>query len=620
MSNKGFLMALAIAAFAAIQVAPTYAEAPIITPPGDIVVGDSEDGITNNNFFFPDALDRAAIATDDSFVDPLNLTWSYSASDATYSINGAAALNLGTDDPVAPGPGQAIELNDDTGPALAARDSSPDTFSFRNESLSPATGSLPFPEPGTTGTLPAQTRAITLYASDGATAGQSTILVYTSNDTSDTISGGGLMNDLFEVVFDNPAAFAGWFTQVTGNGAAASSLDGLTGLCLNAGATGNNLIVWAYIATTGFIELVDLQAYRLRTDVVSAITTVGTTPLFDFAYENTFFHPVGFAFLGGGNYGGEIVELDNEGGANSIGFPQGRDSFDLWLTPSGVRLPQWRGSVDPADSMFAPAGDAVNDILPRYRYLDFDVAGILAQADQGTVCVTRIQAASGNVVDLLNSGSQRSLPALNTAFWSAETTDAIQDTNDSNSVGVINNGTGTASYRLASGFGSDTLGSRKTLIYFDPAVAGGFSQGELNLALYPINWTADNLDLLQAPIVSNVAGGVEGTNPVDLISLIGTEGVTENLSVHLALKGVPGNFNRAGSPRQAATVGGETQYWMGAWYSHNVTLSSIPNAQRWGHRLDLFNVAAIGGQSNTDGEDPLVVQGAPEAWDIGNVN
>jgi hypothetical protein len=609
-------MTLAMAAFAAVQVAPTYAEAPIITPPGDIVIGDAEDGITNNNFVFPDALDRAAIATDDSFVDPLNLTWSYSASDAKYSINGVAALNLGTDDPVAPG-AKALEGGDDIGPGT--NDGNADTFTFRNEDLSPSGGSLPFGEPGTTGTLPAQTRAITLYASDGATAGQSTILVYTSNDTSDTISGGGVMTDIFDVVFDNPAAFAGWLSAVTGTGQTATSLDGLTGLCLNAGATGNNLIVWSYIAVAGYIELVDLAAYRLRTHVASAITTVGTTPLFDFAYENTFFDPNnGFAFLGGGNYGGEIVELDNEGGANSIGFPQGRDSFDLWLTPTGVRLPQWRGLIDLADSMYSPAGDAVNDILPRYRYLDFDVAGILAQNDLGTVCVQRIEASRGNVESLLNSGSQRSLPALNSAFWTPASTDTVQDLGQANSVSSINDGAGTASFRLASGFGSDTLGSRKTMFFYDPVLAGGFTQGELYSALYPNTWTADTLDLLQTPIVSDVAGGAEGTNPVDLISMIGTEGVTENLSVHLALKGVPGNFLRAGSPRQAATVSGETQYWMGAWYSHNVTLSGLINSQAWSHRLDIFNVAAIGGQSTADGKDRLLVESAPETWDIGN--
>jgi hypothetical protein len=623
----------------------SYGLAPVIKDPGDIYIGDAE-GVGADNFNYPDTFDLLRIGSDDSFTSPVNIKWSYYANPGTITINGIQPLSsnnlaLAVNPPEgATSPSQfRIDLHDyDLG--NPGQDASPYTVTFRNAALSPIGG--PNTDPGVNGVVTSQTQTITLFASDCTTASFRSIVVYTANQTSDSVSGGQALETIRDNTF--PADLRpGWLGGVIAGGGSTSTASGMCMFAPLLGVGGANVIGWSYIADLsepGFIELVDNAVWRVRTFVSTPDNPpVNTAPLFDFTYKNEYFaHDANYNviapfLLNPLTYGGETVTRDTQGGANAprvIGPGVGRNSFDFWCSPASMLLPQWRGLVDAGDSAFDTDEDPRNDLNISYRLLDVDGA-TLGETQTGTICVTQITVDRASLLDIWSpndtpaygpnlrffppdgSSTNPASPAFyagpgTTVF--AATTDPEQDLNESNSTGNVNNTTGIAQYKLAGGGG---VGSRKTMIAWDA------SAPDFNSALYPIVWESDKLYLIEmdakaddAPAVGD--GPAADTNPPLFYEVIGFEPTIENLTVHVVLRGYEDNINgnkmlRAGTPRLPSNVGNAVQRYVGLYYTHNKTVvQTTDHPDRVGPRVGFFNPGALDG-TGLEGLDPMAITG-----------
>ena len=131
--KKGLLLTLVLAAFAMAQATDTYAEAPTISNPADIIIGDTgpaTSGASGTNIFvFPDAIDVRPLVREAA--TSLTLKWSFGEASLAIEIN-AVVSNSG--DVVNPANAAQLNLNDgdDGEPPDDASDSEPLTLTFRN--------------------------------------------------------------------------------------------------------------------------------------------------------------------------------------------------------------------------------------------------------------------------------------------------------------------------------------------------------------------------------------------------------------------------------------------------------------------------------------------------------
>lgn len=636
--KNGLLLTLSAAAisFASPVV---HAMAPVISDPGDVIVGDAEHGYALNEFVFEDAINLGAIATDDT-VTTSQIKWSYFiAGTALYSINGANVLADGlTSTAVLAPAGSQIQANDDAD-TDDVKDANGFTATFRNISLSPVGG--PNTDPGVIGTVTTQTQTVSLYASDGTTASKIDIIVYSANDTSDSIDNGSILNQLIDLDFENNSIdYAKWLGAVLG-GAGSISSGVPNGLCMTAPLTGNNTIGWVYVgglSTTGangpsdpggLIKLVDGNVWQVATKLGTDQTTAGSVPLLDFSYDNTvldFSQPQ--PVVEGSSYAGEHIVLDNSGSANMIGGPVGRTDFQFWIAPAPMQLAQWRGLIDAANSAFAPVFDDQNDMNPTFRIIDADSAGINAQADSGQICIKHITISSASLASLRGSQAAMYNLPITTANW------APANSTQSTEAGTATISGGVAHYQLTDGDNSTSYvsGSLKTLFPFVLSLVPAnpnFANGDYNLALNPILWESNHVLLTEADVRSEVggaAGTTEGTAPVDVVQVSSTGPTTELVSQNFAIRGAPGspgNMNLAGSPRLAATLTGAglsaVQNYVGITFTHNTTAADVvaPGPVKDGNHLNpqiqfLNSNGAILGA----GTNPFGVY-AVQTWDLG---
>jgi hypothetical protein len=583
--------------------------APMITDPGDVVVGDAESEAVGdpNNFNYPDAFNLITIATDDSFTTSAQIIWSYYVAD-TYEINGvpslpAANISLA----VAPAVTDQIQLNDND-PGQPAGDTDPFTVTFRNTFLSPQGG--PNTDPGPGCPLSTQTRALTLFASDGTTASMQTILVYTCNDTSDSISGVG-----FELIRDDvfPTNITGWFGGVlSGTGTFGTTIGTLSGLCMNTPGPGANGQSWAFFggAFGGYVELVDGKVWLTRTHATTTAVdaTPRQVPLFDMVYDNTtqFFDGVTYMFIEGLTYAGEFVVIDNEGGANGIGLPQGRTYFDHYISPIAMQLPQWKGDVDAANSAFDSNVDDTNDFNFTYRVLDSD-PGIIANSRLGTICVTRLQIYQGDLAALRGTETLEFGPAFDNLVHFAINiagpggTNTIDDAND------------WVDMQMTADTSAGSNGSAKRIGIFDQA-----QLPDVNLALYPIDYAADTLYLIASKMESRAAAGMDALPglPVDIVNMVAFQPSLDVLASTLVLHGAAGNMENAGATRNPTSVGGADQEYVCLFYTNNKSLTGITNGAAFAPQLQFFtnNPSILG-----PGTDPFRVR-TLEVYNLGQTS
>lgn len=624
MTKKGLIVTLMTVTFAFMRVS-SFAEAPVVNDPGDVIIGDSEQGNGNNVFVFPDAIGADGLVSDDSEADA-QIKWSYSddpMNDARISINGVAPLDLvGGDDPINPPGGNRLDTNNaDPANAAIGEDAAPRTFTFRNEGLSdPSVGGGlgPYAEPGTSGVLASETRTLTLWASDCTTATARAVTVYTTNDTSDSVTGTGLTPVLDEDFDGDPSLIGGWFGAVLGGTATTGTA---TGLCMwvplsNTAAGGAGWISPPnFVPGPAYFDIGDKLVYRLRLYMYTDQTAIGAIPFWTFGYNNLNGTGVGPP---GNTYGGDLWVLDVAGGANGIngpanGRPNGRATYDYWFTPNAVLTDQWRGVVDPATSAFDPSVDGINDMNLVIRILDGaqGANSIRNEFDTGTVCCTRLQIESINIDNLAARTTLAYGSPIDTALY-AVNPDSFGS--GGNGTGSIDNATDSATFFIGPNYNGGTAaalaGGRKSLIFYDPAQLPG---GDFNKALYPIFWQDDQLLQIRAGVRSGFGGGAgttEGVDPVDTVFINFDTPTSEIGGFNFTQRSVPTNMHRAASPRLSANTGGVSQTYTSFMSSQNATdidllLPGFENANRIRGYIDFINNNNLG--TNSDGRDAVTV-------------
>lgn len=578
--------------------------------PGDVVVGDAENEALGDpdNFNFPDAIDLDSMFSDDAIASR-SLEFSYYVSD-TYTVNGALPLTSPSPErALAPSPEQRLDLVDlDLG--NPGQDGTAFTLTFRNVALSPPGG--PNVDPGGGDPVGAWTRAMTLFASDGTTVGFESFVVYTSDDTSDSLSAGGgrlLRDDAF------PAALDGWFgARLAGSSLTTTTLAGLDleGLCARTGLAGANAAGWAFFggAYGGYVELVDDRVWRIRSHMTTdRIDGTSNQPILDLVLHNTtqFYDGVTYQFIEGLTYAGQYLTLDNEGGANAIGKPQGRDHVDHCFAPAAARLPQWRGFVDPENGAFAPGVDDTNDFCPMYRVIDTD-PNILASVRDGSYCVERVQVFSESIsARLAGARLEYGTPISSTTHFAV-------DVNGGGGSIRIDDAQGFVDMQMTAHVGGRS-GSFHRVGVYDQALAGSGSVGELNAALYPVSYTADTLYLISSRIESLAAAGQDALPgmPVDILNLVAFQPSLDCLGSTISTHGSINNMQSAASPRNPASVGDAPQDYLLFFYTNNLSLTSRPNGAAFAPWLQFFtNNHAFPGP----GSDPFRIRSL-EVHDLG---
>jgi hypothetical protein len=478
-------------AIALVQVSTSHATAPVISNPGDVIIGDLEDrvGTAPNIFVAPDMIAVDSIVSDDTTPDG-EIKWSFYSASAAIEINGVGPLPLqgtpgltvGDDDATSPSVANRIDLTDgDAGGPIDVADSDPRTLTFRNVTLSAGNASAPGPAGEAHPPV-----VVTLFASDCSTFSQRSIVVYSIRGESDGLSGAG---PTVIDTFDFTQSTFGW---LGGNspGFGGTVASGTLGLCMTVPLTGNNLVLW--ISPDYWVELIDTALYRSRMSITTTQTGVDAIPLFFHTFDSSILAgtaPDGTA------YGGFEWLLDVDGGAQGIGR-NGDNSADFWWSVNAGGTSQFSGDGSTTGA-FTAAADAVNDARQGLQIIDAN-ASLLSDADSGTICVADLEIAAVNRADVQVSSTpfnpviDSSTHFVQNVFASAGTTIAVDNVNDEIDIDMGTNG----DVRVNAGYFNNTLPN-------------------LNQQLYPVVWTGDTVYRTRVTIRSTAAG----TDPVDAIFL-----------------------------------------------------------------------------------------------------
>lgn len=347
-----------------------------------------------------------------------------------------------------------------------------------------------------------------------------------------------------------------------------------TGLCMSVPDTGDNLVIWA--SPEGYIELISNTIYCARIDASTDTVNPDSIPLFFYAYDNFFSSGMG------NNYGGFSWVLDVAGGAQGLGRAQGLNELKFISTPNAVELAPWNGIA------FTAQNDPINDMRALFEVIDAN-ASLLTDNDFGNIYVSSIEI-SAIPRDVLSTMGTPFNPVIDSSthyasnvFSSPGTTAIIDDVNDFVSVQM---GT-TGDVRVEIG-------------YFDPE-ADGVAGGQFGpLELYPVVWGANMLYRARSrvsPFAAVVEGSGASISPVDSVLLAIDTATNELGSVHFSTAG-------SGSMFQAASPSSAGQY-ESYFYSHNATLSAVPDSGRLRPLVFFFNTDAINGPGT--GGDPFAV-------------
>lgn len=424
-------------------------------------------------------------------------------------------------------------------------------------------GSTPTPSPTPTQTptpTPSPTFTPTPTLTPTPTPSPSPTLTPTPTPTSTPIPMPFLTHDYMQ----NGGTVFGWAGgPLQGFGGTASV--GPSGLCMNAPGSGDNFVLW--VSPERLIELAANTVYKTRLMVSSDQNATDAIPLFFFVYDN--FNTGG----GGNNFGGFSWLLDVDGGAQGIGRPHGRASFDFYMTPIAVAAAQWNAGA------FTAQADLENDIRLQYRVIDAN-ATLLTDADSGMVCVSRLE---------VTAVPRAELPTFTTVFDSpiASATHFAQALDETGTGGtaVIDDVTNTARYQLA------TMGDvRKTLGYFDA------TQADLNTQLYPVVWLGDSLYRTRV----GVRAESSESDPIDVLFISNDTTNVELGASQYITRGAPGGaMDRVASPKLAAAE------YEAYFFSQNATLSMTPNANRLRPLVIFFNTGNQAGEG-TGGDATIV--------------
>lgn len=591
MGLRETLLAVAIAVLGlnAMAMAPTIGEIP------DIIVGDAEEATESNRFVFPDAINLDGYVSDDN-TSPGGILWSYgvAVTPTRYTLDAVAPLDIGSEDPNAPG-SKRIDTQDlDPGQA----DSNARSITIRDELRSPvASDPGPYSDPAGTGILP-DSRVVTLFASDGSSWSMKSIMIYTDDDGLDRFSPEGAQHvDVYDADFT--ASINGW-TYALNGGTATGTQNATSGLCIDVPATGNNDGIW--FSAYGVIDLVDNAVYRARLNVNTTQTTVFNTPLWVFVYDNIGLDSGGTQH-GQNDFGGETFVLDNEGGANSPISGTGRASFDFYCAPTPFRTAHFR---DTTNGFLNPALDADNDIRLQFRVIDADAANINAQQDEGAVCLQTIN------VDRFDFDDRTTVQQVYNVDSSTPFVDADSNPGQAGSFAMdnINTGGDGTNFTISSGVitisptdSTNGWDSPNVMLLRpgDRSVNLATTDGSENVDNWPVPWVADTLYMIEYQLSAPSTSDEE--NPPDVVRLgadvLDQQIVTDNFIAANTIDFSSGSVNTRGVTMPRA---GTPQTYTCFWYSLSESLTNIPDALRWRPRFEILTsdvLNPIGRTTNT---------------------
>jgi len=562
-----FTVAIAMMGFNAMSMAPMIGEIK------DIIVADDAPVSGGNHFVFPDAINLGStLAVTDDVTSNTGLIWSYLESSGTYEVNRAPTL-VGGDDPVTPpgakrlaGPGATTAGDPDDGDANLF------TITVRNIALSPYAGP-DTAEPATTGILPAQTKALTFFVSDGDLATSKTIFVYTENNGVDRLSPSGPPT-ILDLNFQ--AGAQGW-QFVAGDGAITSSTSG--GICLTAPLAGENNGRWD--SPYGIVALVDNAVYEIRLNLSSTQTTAGQTPFWDLIIQNAAPPTAGpQGAIGANAYGGDYFWLDNFtdafGGSQGIATPNGRPDRKIFYTPPPVTMPNWRSQSTGA---FQPAADPFNDMAFNFRTLDnANTGGFNAQARSGTICLVSMSVSRWDISNAVPVGA----PLFNDSNLTAANyyKVAAVGTNQTNMTFAGGNMT------LAPVTPGTSWGENIDLIL--PGTQAAAGNVPVSTANFPLAWELNKTLMLEIE-VSAPDAAAQASQPDGVVPMIDAAG-SETFQYGFALGNI--KFLGAGSAGAAAPpVAPSTGKYTTFAYTHNPSNASDFNRLR--PRFDIRNFLSI---------------------------
>lgn len=340
------------------------------------------------------------------------------------------------------------------------------------------------------------------------------------------------------------------------------------GLCMSVPGPGINLVGW--VSPDRIVELVDDTVYRLRMTLSTDQTATDAIPLFIVNYDN-------YVSTSGGadqsNIGGFFWMLDVDGGAQGIGRPQGRTTFDFYIAPNAFNTPQWKSGA------FTPQADPVNDIRIWFEINDTN-ASLLSENDSGTICVSRAEILAIPRTSFAVASTPYN-PPINTATHFAP---ALGEANQGTA--SIDNAAATARFQVA------TSGSnRLTLGPTDPL------QPTVNRQLYPVVWTPDTLYRLK----SRIRAESSEHDPVDVIFMsFDTSNIELGASQYTTRGAAGGILDGVASPKLAAAD------YEGYFHGQGGTASSTLDANRLRPEVFFFNAPSIAGDGT--GSDAFIVE------------
>jgi hypothetical protein len=556
-----------------------FAVVPVVREIPSPVVTDDASPTGPYLFVYPDWVNLNSYVSDDG--DLANIQWSFAAAAGYYNLNGARPLNLTTENPATP-PAAAI-INSQAN-LTATGESNPDanvlTATVRDITLSPFAGPN-VPAGSTPGEL-VNMDTLTLFASDGTTAGSRAFIAYTEASggvTVDRLSATPNPTPVNITTLNFAAGAQGW-TQGGALGTATYSTVG--GICITVSAAGVNIGEW--VSPYNIIPLADNAVWRIRLTMSTTQTTATNVPLWDIIIQN----------LGGPAsdqvYVADYFFLDNTGSANAIMGPaQGRNVFEVWYAVSAVRTPQWRTGA------ITPGNDPNNDMRIHFRVLDAEAAGYGGEFDSGTICLVSLVIDKFDLDNVFTSTP--AIPELNpiTSGISGVTVADVLGSGVSGggSQRDFNTNPLTITPADAAGWLLELTGVKPGDSNDPTVVDAGYSEAAIS-DNYPVIWESNVLYELQVDLSApNANSETRGPDSIRL----GIDAKTIEL---FADSYILSGMGFVGTPKTVATAGGVQTYTM-FFFSHSTSLLSNPTgAARFRWRVDILNTDAYNRPVVTD--------------------
>ncbi len=388
-----------------------------------------------------------------------------------------------------------------------------------------------------------------------------------------------------------PNTAQGWVGGVvpgfTGDPAEAVTAN-TAGLCMYSPAMSpatpyDNVMTW--YSPNALIPLVDNAVYRLRVFMTTDQFDPDRIPLWEVTYSNLYANPV-TDLTYPQNYGGEAWFLDVAEGGNGIQRPTGRSMFELWLTPIGVKTPQWRGTLDAANSPFDPSVDAVNDMMVFVRLLNLgNLRPDLTPFNRfKSICLSGVRVDRFDMDSIPTDQVLYDEPITNNthAPFVYGQNPLFAEIDDVNHWATYN-------LRTSGAIFPSTINDAARMI---PAVDLNPPLKVYNVqGLYPIIWHDNVLFKAEADIEMVAAQA----DPPDMITIHSDTATSEIGHMNWATRGLPGYMNLAASPRNEATAGGPQTY-TAFFFTQNATqinLSLYPEYNRLRPMVEFTNRSDI---------------------------